>query len=130
MSEAEPIEFSPRSSGAGVNGSSAFTHPTTIATAVFFTRAELSAILDVYGRKVAAGEWRDYAIDFGREKAVFCAFRHASEVPLYRIEKHPRLARRQGAYSVVAATGLILKRGHDLARVLTVLERAQRLRAV
>ena len=130
MSEAEPIEFSPRSSGAGVNGSSAFTHPTTIATAVFFTRAELSAILDVYGRKVAAGEWRDYAIDFGREKAVFCAFRHASEVPLYRIEKHPRLARRQGAYSVVAATGLILKRGHDLARVLAVLERAQRLRAV
>ena len=130
MSEAEPIEFSPRSSGAGVNGSSAFTHPTTIATAVFFTRAELSAILDLYGRKVAAGEWRDYAIDFGREKAVFCAFRHASEVPLYRIEKHPRLARRQGAYSVVAATGLILKRGHDLARVLAVLERAQRLRAV
>ena len=130
MSEAEPIEFSPRSSGAGVNGSSAFTHPTTIATAVFFTRAELSAILDLYGRKVAAGEWRDYAIDFGRDKAVFCAFRHASEVPLYRIEKHPRLARRQGAYSVVAATGLILKRGHDLARVLTVLERAQRLRAV
>ena len=130
MSEAEPIEFSPRSSGAGVNGSSAFTHPTTIATAVFFTRAELSAILDVYGRKVAAGEWRDYAIDFGRDKAVFCAFRHASEVPLYRIEKHPRLARRQGAYSVVAATGLILKRGHDLARVLAVLERAQRLRAV
>ena len=130
MSEAEPIEFSPRSSGAGVNGSSAFTHPTTIAPAVFFTRAELSAILDLYGRKVAAGEWRDYAIDFGRDKAVFCAFRHASEVPLYRIEKHPRLARRQGAYSVVAATGLILKRGHDLARVLTVLERAQRLRAV
>ena len=129
MSEAEPIEFSPRSSSAGVNGSSAFTHP-TIATTVFFTRAELSAILDLYGRKVAAGEWRDYAIDFGRDKAVFCAFRHASEVPLYRIEKHPRLARRQGAYSVVAATGLILKRGHDLARVLTVLERAQRLRAV
>ena len=130
MSEAEPIEFSPRSSGAGVNGSSAFTHPTTIATAVFFTRAELSAILDLYGRKVAAGEWRDYAIDFGRDKAVFCAFRHASEVPLYRIEKHPRLARRQGAYSVVAATGLILKRGNELARVLAVLERAQRLRAV
>jgi len=130
LSEAEPIEFSPRSSGAGVNGSSAFTHPTTIATAVFFTRAELSAILDLYGRKVAAGEWRDYAIDFGRDKAVFCAFRHASEVPLYRIEKHPRLARRQGAFSVVAATGLILKRGNELARVLAVLERAQRLRAV
>ena len=129
LSEAEPIEFSPRSSSAGVSGSSAFTHP-TIATTVFFTRAELSAILDLYGRKVAAGEWRDYAIDFGRDKAVFCAFRHASEVPLYRIEKHPRLARRQGAYSVVAATGLILKRGHDLARVLGVLERNLRLQAV
>jgi Protein of unknown function (DUF2794) len=129
LSEAEPIQFSPRSSGAGVNGSSAFTH-STIATAVSFTRAELSAILDLYGRKVAAGEWRDYAIDFGRDKAVFSAFRHASEVPLYRIEKHPRLARRQGAYSVVAATGLILKRGHDLVRVLSALERNQRLQAV
>ena len=128
MSEAEPIEFSPRRS-AGVNHSNVFTHP-TLASTVFFTRAELSAILDLYGRKVAAGEWRDYAIDFGREKAVFCAFRHASEVPLYRIEKNPRLARRQGAYSVVAATGLILKRGHDLARVLGVFERNLRLQAV
>ena len=129
MSEAEPIEFCPRTSGAGVNGSSVFTHP-TIATAVFFTRPELSAILDLYGRKVAAGEWRDYAIDFGREKAVFSAFRHASDVPLYRIEKSPRLARRQGAYSVVAATGLILKRGHDLHRVLSVLEKHLHLAAV
>jgi hypothetical protein len=129
LSEAEPIQLSPRGSGAGVNGSSAFTHP-SFATAVFFTRAELSAILDVYGRKVAAGEWRDYAIDFGREKAVFSAFRHASEVPLYRIEKNPRLARRQGAFSVVAATGLILKRGHDLVRVLAVLEKNLRLQAV
>jgi len=129
LSEAEPIQLRPRGSSAGVNGSSAFTHA-TIATTVFFTRAELSAILDLYGRKVAAGEWRDYAIDFGRDKAMFCAFRHASEVPLYRIEKHPRLARRQGAYSVVAATGLILKRGHDLVRVLAVLERTQRLQAV
>ena len=129
LSEAEPIEFCPRTSGAGVNGSSVFTHP-TIATAVFFTRPELSAILDLYGRKVAAGEWRDYAIDFGREKAVFSAFRHASDVPLYRIEKSPRLARRQGAYSVVAATGLILKRGHDLHGVLSVLERHLHLAAV
>ena len=87
-------------------------------------------ILDLYGRKVAAGEWRDYAIDFGREKAVFSVFRRASEVPLYRIEKNPRLARRQGAYSVIAATGLILKRGHDLGRVLGVLEKNIRLAAV
>jgi hypothetical protein len=100
-------------------------HP--IPTTVFFTRAELRAIFGLYGRKVAAGEWRDYAIDFGREKAVFSLFRHASEVPLYRIEKHPRLARRQGAFSVVAATGLILKRGHDLDGVLSVLDRNLRL---
>jgi len=85
------------------------------------------AILAVYGRKVAAGEWRDYAIDLGRDKAVFSVFRRASEVPLFRIEKNPRLARKQGAYSVVAPAGLILKRGHDLARVLTVLENRPRL---
>ena len=97
-----------------MHGTNAFTHP-TIPSTVFFTRNELNAILNLYGRKVAAGEWRDYAIDFGREKAVFSVFRRASEVPLYRIEKNPRLARRQGAYSVVAATGLILKRGHDSA---------------
>ena len=84
----------------------------------------------LYGRKVAAGEWRDYALDFGREKAVFSVFRRTSEVPLYRIEKWPRLARRQGAYSVVAATGLILSRGHDLKRVLAVLEKGVRLAAV
>jgi hypothetical protein len=98
--------------------------------ATVFTRAELRRILDLYGRKVAVGEWRDYAIDFGRDKAVFSVFRRASEVPLYRIEKHPRLARRQGAYSVVAATGLILKRGNDLERVLGVLEKRVRLAAV
>ena len=97
---------------------------------VFFERRELDQILRLYGRMVAAGEWRDYAIDFGREKAVFSVFRHASEVPLYRIEKNPRLARRQGAYSVIAATGLILKRGHELVRVLAVLEKNLRLAAV
>jgi hypothetical protein len=81
----------------------------------------------VYGRKVAAGEWRDYAIDLGREKAVFCVFRRCSEVPLFRIEKNPKLARKQGAYSVMAPAGLILKRGPDLARVLSVLESRPRL---
>jgi hypothetical protein len=85
------------------------------------------AILAVYGRKVAAGEWRDYAIDLGREKAVFSVFRRASEVPLFRIEKSPKLARKQGAYSVLAPAGLILKRGPDLARVLSVLESRPRL---
>jgi hypothetical protein len=89
---------------------------------IFFNRSELDAILRVYGRKVAEGEWRDYAIDQLREEAVFSVFRRASEMPLYRIVKQPRLARRQGAYSVVAAGGLILKRGHDLAQVLRILE--------
>jgi hypothetical protein len=90
---------------------------------VAFDRRELSEILRVYGRRVAEGEWRDYALDFGRETAVFSIFRRSSEWPLYRIEKNPRNARKQGAYSVVSATGLILKRGHDLKRVLEVLEK-------
>ena len=89
---------------------------------VGFERGELRAILDLYARKVAEGAWRDYAIDFGREAATFSVFRRASEGPLYRIEKAPKLARAQGAYAVVAATGRILKRGHDLARVLAVLD--------
>jgi len=95
--------------------------------AISFNRQELNQILNVYGRKVASGEWRDYAIDTLREKAVFSVFRRTSECPLYRIEKAPRLARRQGAYSVIAATGLILKRGHDLARVLRTLDKGLRL---
>src|SRR6478752_1403483 len=94
---------------------------------IAFDRKELSQILNVYGRKVRNGEWRDYAIDTFCEKAVFSVFRRATEVPLYRIEKSPKLARRQGAYSVVAATGLILKRGHNLARVLRALDRGLRL---
>ena len=93
-----------------------------------FTRAELSAILAVYGRLMSEGECRDYAMDFGRETAVFSIFRRTSEVPLYRIEKTPKLARKQGAFSVVSPTGLILKRGHELARVLEVL--AQKFKVV
>lgn len=125
MSEAEPITFRARPRGPTGPGP-AGTHQVA-PSAVFFTRRELNAILNVYGHKVAAGEWRDYAIDFGREKAVFSAFRHTSEVPLYRIEKCPKLAKKQGAYSVVTATGLILRRGHDLARVLEVLQKRVRL---
>ena len=90
---------------------------------VTFSRHELDRILSLYGRKVAAGEWRDYAIDFLKDRAVFSVFRRASEMPIYRIEKNPRLARRQGAYSVVSVTGLILKRGHELNRVLNVLDK-------
>lgn len=89
---------------------------------VSFDRRELSAILTVYGRMVAAGEWRDYAIDATREAAVFSIFRRSAEHPIYRVEKRPKLAQRQGAYSVVALDGRILKRGHDLAPVLRVFD--------
>lgn len=87
-----------------------------------FNRDELRLILNLYGRMVAEGEWRDYAIDFSRERAVFAVYRRTSEMPLFRIVKEPRLARRQGAYSVSTTAGTVLKRGHDLARVLRVLE--------
>ncbi len=90
---------------------------------VTFNRVELNRILNLYGRMVADGEWRDYSIDFLRDRAVFSVFRRASEVPLYRIEKDPRLARKQGMYSVISATGLILRRGHELDRVLLAIDR-------
>jgi hypothetical protein len=92
---------------------------------VTFNRRELNRILDLYGRKVAAGEWRDYAIDFLKDRAVFSVFRRSSEVPLYRIEKNPKLERRQGAYSVISATGLIVRRGHELDRVLRAIDTSQ-----
>ena len=93
------------------------------ASEVTFSRRELDRILGLYGRKVAAGEWRDYALDFTPHRAVFSIFRRSSEVPLYRIVKDPKLARRQGAYCVIVAGGQILKRGQDLARVISVLDR-------
>jgi hypothetical protein len=95
--------------------------------AITFNRTELDQILGVYGRKVAAGEWRDYAIDHLAERAVFSVYRRTSEMPLYRIVKQPKVARRQGAYAVVAAGGAILKRGHDLANVLKALDPRIRL---
>ncbi|MFT7057751.1 MAG: hypothetical protein ACJASV_000251 [Pseudorhodobacter sp.] len=88
-----------------------------------FDRRELSTILSLYGRMVACGEWRDYGISSLRELAVFCVFRRTSENPLYRIEKRPKLRNRQGMYAVVGMDGLVLRRGHDLAAVLRVLER-------
>jgi hypothetical protein len=121
MSDLEPIRLVPR---AGPYAAPAQpTQTQGAATQVSFDRRELNDILNLYGRMVAAGEWRDYAIDFLKDQAVFSVFRRSSEAPLYRIEKTPRLARRQGAYAVVTATGLILKRGHDLARVLSVLDK-------
>ena len=89
---------------------------------VTFDRRELDEILRLYGRMVAAGEWRDYAIDHLKDRAIFSVFRRASEVPMFQIVKDPKLARKQGAFSVVAATGMIMKRGHELRRVLAVFE--------
>ena len=132
LSETEPIPFPPRESGSrhrtdGPRHEGAGHPSQDVPSITSFNRQELSTIMAVYGRKVAAGEWRDYALDLTRDKAIFSIFRRTAEFPLYRIEKAPRLARKQGAYSVVTATGLILKRGPDLARVLTVLERGVRI---
>ena len=95
----------------------------TIPVQVAFDRKELSVILSIYGRMVAAGEWRDYGISCLSELAVFSVFRRTAENPLYRIEKRPKLRNKQGQYSVVSIEGQILKRGHDLKSVLRVLER-------
>jgi hypothetical protein len=94
---------------------------------ISFDRHELREILNLYGKKVAEGEWRDYTIDFTPQKAVFSVYRKASEYPLYRIEKNSKLARKQGAFSVITTTGLILKRGPELRKVLEVLDKKLKL---
>ena len=128
MSDSEPIGLRPVFGlKRGVPPRQAHTPGLKRQSDIAFNRNEINQILGVYGRKVASGEWRDYAIDSLRERAVFSIFRKTSEVPLYRIEKRPQQARKQGAYSVIAATGLILKRGHDLANVLRVLDRKLKL---
>ncbi len=97
------------------------------ADVISFNRDELQKIFNLYGRKVGDGEWRDYAIDFTPQKAVFSIYRRACEYALYRIEKYPRFARNQGAYAVITATGLILKHGHDLSHVIAALDSGLRL---
>ena len=89
---------------------------------VFFERRELDRLLALYGRMVAAGEWRDYGIAGLAEAAVFSVFRRASEAPIYRIEKRPALARRQGAWAVIGQGGMILRRGHELEQVLRLFD--------
>ncbi len=96
---------------------------------VFFERRELDALLRLYGRMVAAGEWRDYAIDGLSDAAVFSVFRRSAETPLYRIEKRPELARRQGAWAVIGRDGLVLRRGHELEPVLKLFD-TRRFRVV
>ncbi len=101
------------------------TYAQPAAAVVFFERRELERLLRLYGRMVAAGEWRDYAIAGLSESAVFSVFRRASEQPLYRIEKRPALARKQGEWAVLAQSGHILKRGHDLEQVLKVFDKGR-----
>jgi Protein of unknown function (DUF2794) len=119
-----PGEIDPSQSRGGGSVPRSIPAPVSLHGEVTFNRRELKRILDLYGRMVAAGEWRDYAIDFLKDRAVFSVFRRAAEVPLYRIEKNPKLARRQGAYSVISATGLIVRRGHELERVLRAIDRS------
>jgi len=90
---------------------------------VAFDRAELMRILDLYGRMVAAGQWRDYAMDFGKEAASFSAFKRSAERPQARIEKRPSLRGKQGMWALYGEAGQVLKRGHELARVLSIIER-------
>lgn len=127
MSDAEPIFRQPVCASSSDPQTGSEGGKSTGLGAIAFTRKELDEILRIYGRKVAQGEWRDYAIDMCKDRAVFSVFRRTSECPIYRIEKLPKLARRQGAYRVVAATGLIMRRGHSLARVLGALDRPVRL---
>ena len=121
MSETEPIvPFRPREPGARPEANEARSWGTPSAPSVAFDRKELGLILAAYGAKVAQGEWRDYALDFGAATAIFSIFRRSSEIPLYQIVKDPRLSRRQGQYAVIGQGGWVMKRGHDLAQVLRV----------
>ena len=100
-----------------------FTQPGQPAPAVHFHRTELNVIMSLYGRMVAAGEWRDYAISGLKDVAIFSVFRATAEYPLYRIEKRPKLRGKQGEYALIAQNGHVLKRGSDLKLVLRLLER-------
>ncbi|MBW8816536.1 MAG: DUF2794 domain-containing protein [Caulobacterales bacterium] len=95
------------------------------AAGIFFERREFDRLLRLYGRMVAAGEWRDYGMDSLPEAAVFSVFRRASEAPIYRIEKRPALAKRQGAWAILGHGGHILRRGHDLEQVLRFFDKGR-----
>ena len=110
------------SSSPGPQGSTP--KPSRFVASVTFDRKELSTILNLYGRKVAEGEWRDYAMDFLRERALFSIYKRSSERPVYVIEKNPKLRNKQGQYMVLSQDGRVLKRGHELATVIRILELA------
>ena len=92
---------------------------------VAFDRQEISAIMNVYGQMVSKGDWKDYAMDFLRDKPVFSIYRRATEHPLYRIEKVPALRNKQGQFAIIAPGGLVLKRGHELKTVLKIFDKAR-----
>ena len=108
---------------AGPGGGTIVAFPARQPHQVGFERAELTRILDLYGRMVAAGEWRDYAMDFSKDHAAFAAFRRTAEVPQMRLEKRPALRQRQGIWALFGEHGQVLKRGHELAGVLAPVER-------
>ena len=118
MKDSEPIELIPRQ-----NISGATFHPDVNSPITSFNRRELNQILNIYGRMVAAGQWRDYAIGIHKDIAIFSIFRRASEQPLYRVTKEPKLARRQGAFAITNTAGMVLKRGRELDQVLKVLDK-------
>jgi hypothetical protein len=118
----EPIAFLRAAQSPAARTVSQGGHGAAVAQ-VRFDRGELGRILTIYGKMVAVGEWRDYAIDFKDEVAVFSIFRRTSEMPLYRVEKRPKLRERQGMYAVIDAAGQILKRGHELVQVLRVFDK-------
>lgn len=144
MSEGEDINLIARGSGTGgqesetgsnivhldrVRQKQAQNTPASKAqTVVAFNRRELDQILRIYGFKVASGEWRDYAIDMLKDRAIFSIFRRASEIPLHCIEKNPSFARKQGMWSVTGADGRVLKRGHELENILKIFEKSSRLK--
>jgi hypothetical protein len=107
----------------GGGGNTVVAFPTRLPLQVSFDRVELQRILDLYGRMVAAGQWRDYAMDFTRDAASFSAFRRAAERPQARVEKCPALRGKQGMWTLFGEAGQVLKRGHELGGVLAVLER-------
>lgn len=94
---------------------------------VTFHRRELDAILKIYGCMVGEGEWKDYSIDHLKDRAIFSVFKRSGEMPLFRIEKNPKLAAKQGAYSVININGMVLKRGHELPQVLKVFDKVLKL---
>ena len=118
MKDNDPIELIPRRNIAGATFQAEANSPITS-----FNRRELNQILNIYGRMVAAGHWRDYAIGIHKDIAIFSIFRRSSEQPLYRVTKEPKLARRQGAFAVTNTAGMVLKRGRELEQVLKVLDK-------